>query len=414
MNGAFFSELLTTIADRGRNLLGLPATDEAARRSGGVADLCEALLSGRGEASGTALAREVLESYKLLDEAGRLAFFTALAERFGPDAAALAKAVEGWSRDPDEERGAAIHYASEPRRQELFRRLNLAPGGTAALVGMREELLEAPARASANCTRSTADFVHLFSSWFNRGFLVLRRIDWSTPGDRPGKDHPLRGGARDPRLGRPAPPHRSAGPALLRLLPSRARRRAADLRRGRADAATFPARSQPLLARRAHADRRRTSATTAVFYSISNCQQGLAGVSLRQFPHQAGGGGIAPRTAAAHDLRHAVAGARLLPWLRSQAVEALPASTIATSLRGARRSAVAAGRGSSPRRARAAARTARGLLLSRGAHARRPAHRSGRALPSRQRRAAGAHQLARRHVAQGPRGERRDHGQLPL
>ena len=61
-----------------------------------------------------------------------------------------------------------------------MRRLNLAPGGTAALVRMREQLLDALDHRE-DLAAVDADFVHLFSSWFNRGFLVLRRIDWSTP-----------------------------------------------------------------------------------------------------------------------------------------------------------------------------------------------------------------------------------------
>ena len=81
---------------------------------------------------------------------------------------------------PSDTTAAAVHAAAEPRRQELLRRLNLAPGGTAALVRMREQLLDALDHRD-DLTAVDADFVHLFSSWFNRGFLVLRRIDWSTP-----------------------------------------------------------------------------------------------------------------------------------------------------------------------------------------------------------------------------------------
>ena len=73
-----------------------------------------------------------------------------------------------------------MHAASEPRRQELFRRLNLAPGGTVALVRMREQLMDALGHRD-DLAAVDEDFVHLFSSWFNRGFLVLRHIDWSTP-----------------------------------------------------------------------------------------------------------------------------------------------------------------------------------------------------------------------------------------
>ena len=90
------------------------------------------------------------------------------------------QAVDAWRATPSDATAAEVHAASEPRRQELFRRLNLAPGGTAALVRMREQLMDALDHRD-DLRAVDDDFVHLFSSWFNRGFLVLRRIDWSTP-----------------------------------------------------------------------------------------------------------------------------------------------------------------------------------------------------------------------------------------
>ena len=182
MNTSFFGELLQTIADRGRALIERrrqrPGT--AAQRSESLVDLCEELLSGRGEASGVALAREILARYGELTIGPRIAFFEALATRFGVDRARVDAAVEAWRGSPSDEAAGELHVAAEPRRQELFRRLNLAPGGTAALVGMREQVIDAMARRD-DLAAVDADFVHLFSSWFNRGFLVLRRIDWSTP-----------------------------------------------------------------------------------------------------------------------------------------------------------------------------------------------------------------------------------------
>ena len=149
---------------------------------------------------------------------------------------------------------AEVHAASEPRRQELFRRLNLAPGGTAALVRMREQLMDALDHRD-DLRAVDDDFVHLFSSWFNRGFLVLHHIDWSIAGDRTREDHPLRGRTRDPRLGRSAPPHRSIRPALLRVLSSGAGGRAADLRRSSARLATSLRRSRRFSARSANSSR---------------------------------------------------------------------------------------------------------------------------------------------------------------
>src|SRR5215471_20428479 len=185
MNTSFFGELLQTIADRGRGLLardrrgGVRGAPSA--RSESLVELCEDLLSGRGEASGVALAREILGRYAELTIGPRIAFFEALGQRFGTERPRMEQAIVAWQAAPSDDTATEVHAASEPRRQELFRRLNLAPGGTAALVRMREQLMDSLDHRREDLAVVDADFVHLFSSWFNRGFLVLRRIDWSTP-----------------------------------------------------------------------------------------------------------------------------------------------------------------------------------------------------------------------------------------
>lgn len=281
MNTAFLSDLLNVIADRGRNFLGLPAPSvDPAMRAAGLAELCERLLTGRGEASGTALAREMLDILGSLDEAGRTSFYAALAVRFGPDAKALASAVEAWTRSPTDESAGRLHYASEPRRQEIFRRLNRAPGGTAALVAMRADLI-ARLKAHPDLKAVDRDLVHLFQSWFNRGFLVLRRIDWSSPAVvlekiiRYEAVHQIRDW--EDLRNRIDPPDRRCyaffHPALLDeplIFVEVALTQA------------IPGAVQPLLAL-PRASLKAEDARTAVFYSISNCQQGLAGVSFGNF-----------------------------------------------------------------------------------------------------------------------------------
>src|ERR1700737_2801631 len=180
MNNAFFSDLLTSISERGRTLLRRAASSETKQTASDLIELCEALLSGRGEASATAMAREVLDRYHHLDAAGRLAFFEALARDYGPDRERLSQAIESWRSQPSDDDASDLHFASEPRRQELIRRLNRAPGGTSELVSMRADLL-ALMKGNKDLAAVDRDVVHLLSSWFNRGFLVLRRIDWSTP-----------------------------------------------------------------------------------------------------------------------------------------------------------------------------------------------------------------------------------------
>ena len=137
-------------------------------------------MSGSGEASGAALAREILLGFQHLKTGEREAFFEALAKVFGPDHERLRAACEVYAQEPTDIAAAKLHRMTEPRRQELVRRLNMAPGATAALVAMREQLLDSlPLRP--DLAGVDYDFAHLLSSWFNRGFLVLRRIDWSSP-----------------------------------------------------------------------------------------------------------------------------------------------------------------------------------------------------------------------------------------
>jgi hypothetical protein len=136
MNTSFFGEMLNSITERGRALLDRTRDrrTDAASRSETLAELCEELLTGRGEASGVALAEEILAKYAELKTGPRIAFFEALASRFGPDRVRLDAAIAAWQAAPSDTTAAEIHAAAEARRQELLRRLNLAPRGTAVLV----------------------------------------------------------------------------------------------------------------------------------------------------------------------------------------------------------------------------------------------------------------------------------------
>jgi malonyl-CoA decarboxylase len=282
MNTSFFGELLQTISERGRALLARDRRGDSSARSENMVELCEHLLSGRGEASGVALAREILNHYAALTIGPRLGFFEALAQRFGIDKERLDKAIANWRATPSDSNAAEVHAASEPRRQELFRRLNLAPGGTAALVRMREQLMDALDHRRADFAAVDADFVHLFSSWFNRGFLVLRHIDWSTPAIvlekiiRYEAVHEIRGW--DDLRRRIDPPDRRCyaffHPALVDeplIFVEVALER------------DIPGAIAPILASGRQQFVEPDKARIAVFYSISNCQRGLSGVSFGNF-----------------------------------------------------------------------------------------------------------------------------------
>jgi malonyl-CoA decarboxylase len=280
MNNAFFSDLLTSISERGRTLLRRGGSSDARQTASELIELCEALLSGRGEASGTAMAREVLDRYQHLDEAGRVTFFETLAQHYGPDQARLMQAIESWRAEPTEDGASDLHFASEPRRQELFRRLNRAPGATSELVAMRADLLNVKS-GHKDLAALDRDVVHLLSSWFNRGFLVLRRIDWSTPAI-----------ILEKVIRYEAVHEIHDWNDLRRRIDPVDRRCYAFFHPALVDeplifvevalTEAIPGAIAPLLAE----DRQPVPierARTAVFYSISNCQRGLGGISFGNF-----------------------------------------------------------------------------------------------------------------------------------
>jgi malonyl-CoA decarboxylase len=273
----WLERLWSSIADRGRAYADVPSDRlpplDRARR------LAEALLSERGEASGAAVARELHESLLQLAGEDRIAFFRFLAEGFAPDPDRLREAAEAWLAEPSLEAAARLADLAEPPRQELLRRMNMAPGGTAALVGLRQELTGLT-RAEPALRVLDADLRHLFASWFNRGFLELRRIDWQTPA------------AVLEKLIRYEAVHEIQGWDDLR------RRLEADRRCFAFFHPALPgeplifvevalvkgmaAAVQPLLSRGERpADPREADA--AIFYSISNCQEGLRGISFGNF-----------------------------------------------------------------------------------------------------------------------------------
>src|SRR5436305_976709 len=126
MSNDFSSGLLSSISERGRTLLRRAGPPDTGQDASDLIELCEALLSGAGEASGTAIAREVLDRYHHLDEAGRISFFQTLARSYGPDQEKLQQAIEAWRAQPTGDGASDLHFASEPRRQELFRRVKRA------------------------------------------------------------------------------------------------------------------------------------------------------------------------------------------------------------------------------------------------------------------------------------------------
>lgn len=232
-----------------------------------------------GESSRIVLAEQALDAYAELDTTSKADFFQKLLADYGGAPAEIRRAFAAWDAQPDDTALARLFAAVEPARQSLLRRLNLCPGGTLALLRMREDLFEAR-RAYPELTPLDADFSHLFASWFNRGFLVMRRIDWNTSAAILEKIvayeavHEIRDWMDLRRRLDPLDRrcygffHPATGDEPLIFVE-------VALCNG------IPDRIGPLLSASDHAVPEQFD--TAVFYSISNCQPGLKGVSFGNF-----------------------------------------------------------------------------------------------------------------------------------
>lgn len=242
-------------------------------------DLSRELLESRGEAHGTQTAQQLTEALALLDPDTERSYNLWLVEHLGPDKEALSASASDWLNQPNAERAAKLAHRAEPRRQELLRRLNAAPGGTRHLVDWRARLLK-DLRDFPQLVPLATDLKHLLASWFNRGFLTLEAITWDSPArlleslieheavhsiaswdDLRGR---LEGDRRCYGFFHPALPG-----APLIFVEVALTDRISDA-------------IAPLLD---HPANRSTPArpSTAIFYSISNCEPGLRGLSFGNF-----------------------------------------------------------------------------------------------------------------------------------
>jgi malonyl-CoA decarboxylase len=240
---------------------------------------CRRLLSARGEANSAVHAATALQQYQLLSEPSQLRVFEYLDQDFGLDPAKVLEAAEQYAATPTVQTLKNLTSAAEPPRQELLRRLNRAPGGTALIVQMRRQLLRVlplhPQLAAVE-----ADFFHLLSSWFNPGFLEMQQVDWNSPAQLlekiiqheavhaiDGWDDLRRRLQPDRRCFAFFHPQLPAEPLIfveIALVPQ------------------MPTAIAPLIEKAAQPVEPKHF-KVATFYSISNCQPGLRGVSLGNF-----------------------------------------------------------------------------------------------------------------------------------
>jgi len=238
------------------------------------------LVSERGESNAVSMALDVISNYRKLNAEQRPKFFAMLAEQFNIDAEQLTKAAQSFAADPNARNYIRLQKISESPRQELLRRLNRAPGGTAAVVEMRRDLLTL-LNKKPEFMGLDYDMRHLLSSWFNPGFLKMHRVDWKSPAEIlekiiaheavhaiDGWDDLRRRLQPDRRCFAFFHPQLPDEPLIfveVALLPE------------------IPVAIMPLVDKKSTPVEQSNQFKVAAFYSISNCESGLRGVSMGNF-----------------------------------------------------------------------------------------------------------------------------------
>lgn len=269
---------MNSIAEAGKDLLNLGQASSEDGQS--IYELCESLCSHKGEAMGTALACAVVSAYQALDDDAKLNFFYYLANEYNPNQVEIQLCSQAYRDKPDHDNLTALRQACEPPRRELFRRINMSPKGTPTLVDMRYDILKL-LKKTPELKPLDSDLRYLLESWFNRGFLRMREINWQTPAhilekliayeavhEMSGWDDLRRRLADDRRCFAFFHPGLEDEPLIFVEV---------ALVKGLATAV------QPLLEPLSADNQDTEEPDTAIFYSISNCQAGLKGISFGNF-----------------------------------------------------------------------------------------------------------------------------------
>ena len=263
----------------------LESLGSAARKLGGDRSLrgliidCKRLLSERGAANSVAIARDLVNRFQALPDEQQGRFFERLSTDFGPDPAAVLSSAQAYASDPSAPNLQRLTQLTEPPRQELLRRLNRMPGGTGAVLRLRRALLQRLPQ-QPGLAAIEADLLHLLTSWFNPGFLRMKRVDWNSPAqlleqiihheavhEIDGWDDLRRRLQPDRRCFAFFHPQLPSEPLIfveVALLPD------------------MPGAIKPLIDKASNPTPL-SQFKVAAFYSISNCQPGLKGVSLGNF-----------------------------------------------------------------------------------------------------------------------------------
>ena len=274
---SFFQNIITSVM-KGTRRLNRFRSKGFGKLHNNINKAVDSVMSTSGEVSSLVFAEHLLNLIEDLDDNGLKKFLKDLLKNYDIDTKVLLKDVKNYSSNKNTENFEKIRISSEPGWIELFRRLNSSSNGTYRLVQLRERI-----RSLNDEELKTFDLrlLKLFKYWFNPSFLVLEKIDWETPANILEKIieyeavHEIN--SWDDLRARLAPIDRQCFAFFHPLIPN--------------DPLIFvevalttgiPKSIQKII----NLDRQEIEiedANTAIFYSISNCHNGLLGISFGNF-----------------------------------------------------------------------------------------------------------------------------------
>jgi malonyl-CoA decarboxylase len=274
---SFFQNIITSVMKGTRSLKRF-RSKSFGKLHNNINKAVDSVMSTSGEVSSLVFAEHLLNLIEDLDDNGLKKFLKDLLKNYDIDTKVLLKDVKNYSSNKNTENFEKIRISSEPGWIELFRRLNSSSNGTYRLVKLRERI-----RSLNDEDLKTFDLrlLKLFKYWFNPSFLVLEKIDWETPANILEKIieyeavHEIN--SWDDLRARLAPVDRQCFAFFHPLIPN--------------DPLIFvevalttgiPKSIQKII----NLDRQEIEiedANTAIFYSISNCHNGLLGISFGNF-----------------------------------------------------------------------------------------------------------------------------------
>ena len=276
----FFQNMISSIMKNGLSLTGFRSHNFGELHKD-INKAADSVMSSSGEVSSIVFAEHLLHLINDQTDEELIVFLNYLLTEYDIDTESLLENVQAYQSERNQDNLNLISSSSEPKWIELFRRLNAAPAGTHKLIKLREKIKYLLTRGNLELESLDKGLLRLFKYWFNPSFLVLEKIDWSTPANVLEKIieyeavHEIN--SWDDLRARLAPSDRQCFAFFHPLIPE--------------DPLIFVEvaltnKIPETIAEVIRIERdeiENDQINTAVFYSISNCQNGLSGISFGNF-----------------------------------------------------------------------------------------------------------------------------------